>query len=74
MQAAPFSVSDVEIALVAEHDYAYVVIAVDNDEFGAFETTITAPVIVNVPELRRRHPRYRSATPLTSARVSVRQE
>ncbi len=50
LAAMPFNVSGFDFALIAGHSYAYVVTGFDNDEFGAFTTTITAPVVAGVPE------------------------
>jgi hypothetical protein len=50
LAAMPFNVSGFDFALIAGHSYAYVVTGFDNDEFGAFTTTIAAPVVAGVPE------------------------
>ena len=50
LAAMPFNVSGFQFALVAGRAYSYVVTGFDNDEFGAFETTIAAPVVASVPE------------------------
>ena len=45
-----FNVSGLSFALVAGQSYVYVVTGFDNDEFGAFSSTIKGPDITPIPE------------------------
>lgn len=50
LSSAGFDVSGFSVGLMAGRQYTYVVTGFDNDEFGAYTTTIAPPAVTSMPE------------------------